>query len=68
MRRHFLLSLAAAALFAANAAPAWAQLEQPIKIVFPYAAGGVGDALARLLGVELPPGAGRPIARLLDGA
>ena len=56
MRRHFLLSLAAAALFAAAAAPAWAQLEQPIKIVFPYSAGGVGDALARLLGQNLSAG------------
>jgi tripartite-type tricarboxylate transporter receptor subunit TctC len=56
MRRHFLLSLAAAALFAAIAAPAWAQLEQPIKIVFPYSAGGVGDALARLLGQNLSAG------------
>ena len=49
MRRHILLVLAAA-FCAVSAVPAAAQLEQPIKIVFPYAAGGVGDALARLLG------------------
>jgi tripartite-type tricarboxylate transporter receptor subunit TctC len=60
MRRHFLLSLAAAALSAATAAPAWAQLEQPIKIVFPYSAGGIGDALARLLGENLRVGLNGP--------
>ncbi len=59
MRRHILL-VAAAAFCAVSAVPAAAQLEQPIKIVFPYAAGGVGDALARLLGDNLRAGLNGP--------
>jgi tripartite-type tricarboxylate transporter receptor subunit TctC len=59
MRRHMQLVLAAA-LCAVFAAPAAAQVEQPIKIVFPYAAGGVGDAFARLLAENLRAGLNGP--------
>jgi len=55
MRRHILLVLAAA-FCAVSAAPVAAQLEQPIKIIFPYAAGGIGDAFARLLAENLRAG------------
>jgi tripartite-type tricarboxylate transporter receptor subunit TctC len=64
MRRQFLFSLAVAAVTATYAvAPAAAQIgEQPIKMVFPYAAGGVGDAFARLLAENLREGLkGQPV-------
>jgi tripartite-type tricarboxylate transporter receptor subunit TctC len=63
MRRQFLIRVAAAALLAASAAvPAAAQVDQPIKIVFPYAAGGVGDAFARILAENLRDGLkGQPV-------
>jgi tripartite-type tricarboxylate transporter receptor subunit TctC len=64
MRRQFLFSLAAVAMAAVYAsAPASAQIgEQPIKIVFPFAAGGSGDALARLLAEDLRAGLnGQPV-------
>jgi tripartite-type tricarboxylate transporter receptor subunit TctC len=58
MRRQFLLSLAAIAFAATAVVPGSAQVDQPIKIVFPYAAGGVGDAFARLLAENLRAGLG----------
>jgi tripartite-type tricarboxylate transporter receptor subunit TctC len=64
MRRQFLFGLAAAGLLAASTmAPGSAQIaEQPIKIVFPFAAGGVGDAFARLLADHLRAGLnGQPV-------
>jgi tripartite-type tricarboxylate transporter receptor subunit TctC len=64
MRRQFLFRLAAIAAMAGYAlAPASAQIaEQPIKIVFPFAAGGVGDAFARLLAENLREGLkGQPV-------
>jgi len=62
MRRQILLSLAATLLMASAAAPASAQIEQPIKIIFPYAAGGIGDAFARLLAENLRAGLnGQPV-------
>lgn len=44
------------------AAPAQAQLiEQPLKIIFPFAAGGTGDALARLLAEKMRTALNRPV-------
>jgi tripartite-type tricarboxylate transporter receptor subunit TctC len=52
--------LAAIGLIAA--APASAQLtEQPVRIVSPYAAGGVGDAIARLIAVPMHAALKRPV-------
>jgi tripartite-type tricarboxylate transporter receptor subunit TctC len=52
--------LAAIGLIAA--APASAQLiEQPVRIVLPYAAGGVGDAIARLIAVSMQAALKRPV-------
>jgi tripartite-type tricarboxylate transporter receptor subunit TctC len=50
-RRHFCRALALAVLSAGpSSSAALAQLgEQPIRIIFPFAAGGSGDALARVL-------------------
>jgi len=35
--------------------------EQPIRIIFPFAAGGSGDALARLIADKMRTGLGRPV-------
>ena len=44
------------------AAPACAQSgEQPLRIIFPFAAGGGGDALARLLAEHMRVGLNRPV-------
>jgi tripartite-type tricarboxylate transporter receptor subunit TctC len=55
MLRRFVGVVAAAVLVSlAVASPALAQLgEQPLRIVFPFAAGGSGDALARILSEHL---------------
>lgn len=59
--RPFLLA-ALTVLGAVLSMPARAQLgEQPIRIVFPFAAGGSGDALARLLGEHLRLALGQPV-------
>jgi tripartite-type tricarboxylate transporter receptor subunit TctC len=53
--------LAAAAILVTASAIAPAQpVEQPIRIVFPFAAGGSGDALARLIAEHLRTALGRP--------
>lgn len=52
MRRLFLL-IAAAALGVLAAGPAVAQSGNVVRIVFPFAAGGSGDGLARLLAEHL---------------
>src|SRR5918996_1444944 len=60
-RRHLLCTLlAAAGVLALPFPPAVAQ-EQPIRIVFPFAAGGSGDALARLMAERLRAGLNRTI-------
>jgi tripartite-type tricarboxylate transporter receptor subunit TctC len=41
-------------------APAWAQ-DQPIRIIFPFAAGGSGDGLARLIAEKMRGPLGRPV-------
>jgi tripartite-type tricarboxylate transporter receptor subunit TctC len=46
-------ALAFAAILLVSAASQAQLLQQPIRIVFPFAAGGGGDALARLLAEEL---------------
>jgi tripartite-type tricarboxylate transporter receptor subunit TctC len=55
-------ALATAALALLIAAPAAAQVgEQPVRIVFPFAAGGAGDALARLLAEHLRGALNQPV-------
>ncbi len=60
-RRALCFGLAAFAA-ALAAAPLYAQIgEQPIRIIFPYAAGGSGDTLARLIADKLQDGLHRPV-------
>jgi tripartite-type tricarboxylate transporter receptor subunit TctC len=62
MHRRGILCAAFAVALGFAAMPAQAQLgEKPVRIVFPYAAGGAGDALARLLAEELRKGLNRPV-------
>ena len=51
-----------AGLAALGARPAYAQLlQQPLKIVFPFAAGGSADAVARAIAEQLQQSVGRPV-------
>lgn len=61
LRRQFLAgSSAAAALATVPASLVLAQSgEQPIRIIFPFAAGGVGDAVARMMADALQKATGR---------
>jgi len=52
MRARSLVGLLTLATMLALAAPAPAQ-EQPIRIIFPFAAGGSGDGLTRLMGEKM---------------
>lgn len=62
MHKRGILCAALAVALGVAALPAQAQLgEKPIRIVFPYAAGGAGDALARLLAEELRKAVNRPV-------
>ncbi len=61
--RPFALQVALIAACVLLAAPALrAQLvEQPIRIIFPFAAGGSGDGLARLIANKMQAAIGRPV-------
>lgn len=62
MHRRGILCAALAAALGLAAMPAQAQLsEKPVRLVFPYAAGGVGDALSRLMAEALRQGINRPV-------
>ncbi len=62
MDRREILCAALAAMLGFAAMPAQAQLaEKPVRIVFPYAAGGNGDALSRLVADELRKAINRPV-------
>ncbi len=61
-RRRILTSALAALALASPAGFARGQLgEQPIRIVFPFAAGGSGDALARVLADAMRAELSRPV-------
>jgi tripartite-type tricarboxylate transporter receptor subunit TctC len=62
-RRRFLQGAAATGAAAAHAPALLAQGadQQPIRIIFPFAAGGVGDALARMMSEALQKTTGRSL-------
>jgi tripartite-type tricarboxylate transporter receptor subunit TctC len=62
-RRQFALSLVLAAAFVGtHTTAALAQIgEQPIRIIFPFAAGGSGDALSRLIAEKMRTELNRPV-------
>lgn len=60
--RRFVARALGISLLLAGLAPAAAQLgEQPVRIVFPYGAGGSGDALSRLIADKLHAGLNRTV-------
>ena len=62
MLRRFKFALAALASAALPLAAAQAQLvEQPVRIVFPFAGGGSGDALTRIIADQLRAGLNRTV-------
>src|SRR5258708_5936732 len=62
MRRRQFLRLALPTIAGLLPIRAWAQLlDQPIRIIFPFAAGGSGDTLARLVADKMPAGLGRSV-------
>lgn len=61
-RRSILAAAGASAAIGSLAGRAAAQIAaQPVRIVFPFTAGGSGDALARLLGEKLRAGLDQPV-------
>jgi tripartite-type tricarboxylate transporter receptor subunit TctC len=61
-RRSLLICSALLAALIGLAAPAKAQPgDQPIRIVFPFTAGGSGDALSRLIAEKMRAGLNRPV-------
>ena len=62
MHRRQLLQLALTAIVGLPPIPASAQVaEQPIRIVYPFAAGGAGDALARIIADKMRAALGRSV-------
>ena len=62
MHRRQLLKLAVPALAGLMPGRALAQIvEQPVRIIFPFAAGGSGDGLARLVADKMRIALGRPV-------
>ncbi len=60
--KRWLIALTLMALGSALTAPAQAQIgEQPVRIIFPFGAGGSGDALSRLIAEKLRAGLNRPV-------
>ena len=60
--RRFVARALGISLLLVGLAPAAAQLgEQPVRIVFPYGAGGSGDALSRLIAEKLHAGLNRTV-------
>jgi tripartite-type tricarboxylate transporter receptor subunit TctC len=57
-RRHFIATVALAPLVRSAVAADWPQ--RPVRIVYPYAPGGSGDAMARILAAQLNEVFGRP--------
>jgi tripartite-type tricarboxylate transporter receptor subunit TctC len=60
-RRFVFAALALSAVGFASAAGRAQLLEQPIRIIFPFAAGGSGDALSRLIADKMQAGLNRPV-------
>ena len=62
MHRRQLLQLALQAIVGSWPFPLSAQVgEQPIRIVYPFAAGGAGDALARMIADRMRAALGRSV-------
>jgi tripartite-type tricarboxylate transporter receptor subunit TctC len=62
LRRQFLQLALSTAAVGLRPTQAWPQLiQQPIRIVFPFAPGGSGDALARLMADKMRADLGRPV-------
>ena len=59
-RRVFVQSVAASAMWCAGSAAARAQSGMPLRVVFPFPAGGSGGALARMVADWLAAGTGQP--------
>lgn len=60
--KRWLIALALIAFGSVFAAPVQAQIgEQPIRIIFPFGAGGSGDALSRLIAEKMRAGLNRPV-------
>lgn len=61
LRRKLICCLAAVAVATAGHDAAAQSLDQPVRIIFPFAPGGSGDALGRMMADALRPVANRPV-------